>query len=1100
MMPDDNDGGASLSDASGPLNALEADRFCEELKTFDFAVMGNRNWLQQHEMIVKLNLQAHVNASQQRDEFVLEAMVLHEKMPLIIRELIASELWKQNAFPLIRDWLDKNNSVKGYLLLYHEGVLVNLLEALLYHKAGCDAAGDAIIELVDYCHRKLMFLLNVEPPAPIAKDTEAFKKQLLSETAEDHSKEQQNQINLNCAMAAVSIMRFLTDHLEVLPLAVTARVLDTYDMLMVLCPLLEAKPWEVEDPNTGDVRRFQNGHWQKVPAGDVRKMHKCEVQCWLAVYNLMQDKEVRKRYQFNTFRKNTVLRVRKFLHETTVDQIPILCDLQRTLDEMLMQEIPPSAEARPAYLLEQQPEMRQHLAKDIDWKAVVAAQKAEALNDSEEEKRQQAAELAGLFDMDGMDELLQKEMPQAGDAPEFYYYTQLKVITDEGQTALSLTAQSEGTELTQQGAYKIDNDDKQRLIPASCNGRAVVTALLDGGSGKPWEVTGRLQLLEKKKKQWLQLGFDPYGMRVQLHVLAEQDGSGFHLIHVRVTPPPPCVLKLTFTPRKANQATAVVRAKGRGVSAQTPFEVEAGSAGVRVPKLCSAVATLTVGEAEEAEECTCEPADLTLAGASQMVWRQLGVQATELRVQAKLAPAAEGGFMLTAIRVTAPASFRAHGAEKNTNGAQAAAKAAAKADADAATKKRVVAKFDGGDDEDDAAPAAAPTKAAAVAPPKKENVPPPKQQQSKPTDWTKVDDDDDRIVEIEPEAIQEVVKEVKEGKPFAGNALPHPANKGVAADVDFLQVAAFGGAKEGFVFKKGSQGLGYYRDSVHRVAAASRKVGFAAEEPAAASDAAVRDAPSLEMTEAKKGADALFAAGDAAGAAGAYTAILEKASPTTALGHSVLSNRSACHLLLEEWGKCAADCDEALQVAAKDLPDQKRIKLYLRRAEARLALGLREMASADVHEADRLTDGKTDAPTMANVKGMKERVAAKKKVPPGPPAASAATTPAAAKPVPTPPAAPPAPAEPATTTPTVEVALSGEAPSRQLTLTVALPGVAKISELELEVSASEIAIHGGGFALKHALPFAIDDSQASAKFSSKAGSLRIKAPEASRGI
>jgi len=262
----------------------------------------------------------------------------------------------------------------------------------------------------------------------------------------------------------------------------------------------------------------------------------------------------------------------------------------------------------------------------------------------------------------------------------------------------------------------------------------------------------------------------------------------------------------------------------------------------------------------------------------------------------------------------------------------------------------------------------------------------------------------------------------------------------------------------------------------------------------------VRDAPSLEMTEAKKGADALFAAGDAAGAAGAYTAILEKASPTTALGHSVLSNRSACHLLLEEWGKCAADCDEALQVAAKDLPDQKRIKLYLRRAEARLALGLREMASADVHEADRLTDGKTDAPTMANVKGMKERVAAKKKVPPGPPAASAATTPAAAKPVPTPPAAPPAPAEPATTTPTVEVALSGEAPSRQLTLTVALPGVAKISELELEVSASEIAIHGGGFALKHALPFAIDDSQASAKFSSKAGSLRIKAPEASRGI
>jgi hypothetical protein len=53
--------------------------------------------MKQHEFLQKLNLQAHVNASQQRDEFVLEAMILHEKLPLIIRELIASELWKQNV-------------------------------------------------------------------------------------------------------------------------------------------------------------------------------------------------------------------------------------------------------------------------------------------------------------------------------------------------------------------------------------------------------------------------------------------------------------------------------------------------------------------------------------------------------------------------------------------------------------------------------------------------------------------------------------------------------------------------------------------------------------------------------------------------------------------------------------------------------------------------------------------------------------------------------------------------------------------------------------------------------------------------------------------
>ena len=56
-----------------------------------------------------------------------------------------------------------------------------------------------------------------------------------------------------------------------------------------------------------------------------------------------------------------LLRVRKFLHETTVDQIPILVDLMRALDEMTLAEPPSAAEARPAYVMEQLPELREKL-------------------------------------------------------------------------------------------------------------------------------------------------------------------------------------------------------------------------------------------------------------------------------------------------------------------------------------------------------------------------------------------------------------------------------------------------------------------------------------------------------------------------------------------------------------------------------------------------------------------------------------------------------------------------------------------------------------------------------------------------------------------
>ena len=100
-------------DAVGPLNALEADRFVEALRTFDFVEMGGPQWMTQHEWLQQLNMQAHVNASQARDEFVVEAFVLHQKLPLLIRELIACELWKQNAYPLLKDYISKKASIKG---------------------------------------------------------------------------------------------------------------------------------------------------------------------------------------------------------------------------------------------------------------------------------------------------------------------------------------------------------------------------------------------------------------------------------------------------------------------------------------------------------------------------------------------------------------------------------------------------------------------------------------------------------------------------------------------------------------------------------------------------------------------------------------------------------------------------------------------------------------------------------------------------------------------------------------------------------------------------------------------------------------------------
>ena len=52
-------------------------------------------------------------------------------------------------------------------------------------------------------------------------------------------------------------------------------------------------------------------------------------QIWLAMYHLMCEEECRKRYHFNSMRKENILRARKYLNDVLLDQLPVLAGVQR---------------------------------------------------------------------------------------------------------------------------------------------------------------------------------------------------------------------------------------------------------------------------------------------------------------------------------------------------------------------------------------------------------------------------------------------------------------------------------------------------------------------------------------------------------------------------------------------------------------------------------------------------------------------------------------------------------------------------------------------------------------------------------------------------
>ena len=92
------------------------------------------------------------------DEFIMDTCVTFDKVKALIYDLICSEVWKQNLLPLLKKDIVGLNSFRSYISIYHEAVTCNILEVILYHRTAVENADNYLIELIDYCYRKLLYL------------------------------------------------------------------------------------------------------------------------------------------------------------------------------------------------------------------------------------------------------------------------------------------------------------------------------------------------------------------------------------------------------------------------------------------------------------------------------------------------------------------------------------------------------------------------------------------------------------------------------------------------------------------------------------------------------------------------------------------------------------------------------------------------------------------------------------------------------------------------------------------------------------------------------------------------------------------------------
>lgn len=273
--------------------------------------------------------------------------------------------------PLVSEAVCDLSSVKSYTLVYNEGVLANFLEILLYHQTACEEAGDYLIDMIDWAYRKVVALNLYEK-----------SETKLDPGKEEELNEQVKELEFCMGITSISVLRFITDHLASLTSAVTQQLVDQCDIFCVLVPLMEQKPW-VRSTKSGKLV-FENQQWTTLR--DSMKMPKIEAQIWLIVCNLFMNNDVRAKYELTSYRKNNLLRLRKFLNQVVLDQLPVLSELLRALEQLSIVSENHTSKFS-AFLVQQLPELTQLITTGKDWHEIARFQTENYLVETETDRK-----------------------------------------------------------------------------------------------------------------------------------------------------------------------------------------------------------------------------------------------------------------------------------------------------------------------------------------------------------------------------------------------------------------------------------------------------------------------------------------------------------------------------------------------------------------------------------------------------------------------------------------------------------------------------------------------------------------------------------------
>ena len=218
--------------------------------------------------------------------------------------------------------------------------------------------------------------------------------------------EQMFEINFKITMTCLSLIRFISDHVDALPLPTVHQMMENNDIPCVLVPMLELKPW-IRTNSKGEEEKFEDQKWTVIKPHERGKLTKIEAQIWLTIYNMFMTNDTSRKYEMTSFRKQNLLRLRKFMNETLLDQLPMLADMLRGLEELNISADPGAVSGSNAFIVQTLPEIRTRLLANRNWNEIAAKQALTFFSANSQQEKADMNRLVQLYANDVFEDFME---------------------------------------------------------------------------------------------------------------------------------------------------------------------------------------------------------------------------------------------------------------------------------------------------------------------------------------------------------------------------------------------------------------------------------------------------------------------------------------------------------------------------------------------------------------------------------------------------------------------------------------------------------------------------------------------------------------------